>query len=754
MGYDLLEYSALKEYIQHYIASDMGQSALSELAPCESWDAARHRLALLREMIAHIREGKPLTLGAIADIRPLLFILEGAVLEGQDLIRVADAVSDMARLKTDLTIAGGLLADRASLIEPLRDLSGEIHYVLLPTGEISDKANPVLKDLRAHYRSLRSRALEKLEGILEKLRSKSVLMEDLITKRNDRYVIPVRHDYGQHLKGITHDYSRTNRTVFVEPMEVVSENNELNQIKAQIVEEEQKVLRELTTLVHRNIPAIRENLEIFAEMDLLAACARWAIHLDASIPKITGDKIMLRQVRHPILLERLGRAATIPLDIHIPQGKDCLVITGPNAGGKTVALKTLGLLTLMAKSGLAIPAHPDSVISSVGTVWVEMDTGQDITHDLSSFTAHALCLKRIYENVTPGDLVLLDEPGTGTDHDQGGALAVACIDALRKKGVTVVVTSHSDLVKLYAISSQGVENAATAFDDTGLRPLYALQYGVVGQSRAFEILESIQFPSLLITEARGIAGHSGNSALAQAIEDISRASSMRQQATKDLEEAKRMREQAEADLKVAKKDRMNSALRYRRLLEQMEQIVKRPITRKALQEVREKPEAVELQQVLEEQVPAQALELRKGSRVRLKVTGQEGEVAEVSQQSAEVVIGTKRLQVGLDQLEALPDEEKDTKKESMRIMRSPAPVMPIKVVGLRVDEALPIVEKALDRAMLTGQEQIEIIHGAGTGRLKKAIREFLKEIPCVRSMSDSPMEEGGGNKTIVVLGTK
>ena len=755
MGYDLLEFSVLKEYIQPLIASDVGQSALSEMAPCDTWEEARHRLGLLKEMMALITEGTPPTISSIADIRPLLSVREGAVLEGQDIVKVSDALTDMGRLRTELAGAGGLLADTASWIVPLEEVIGEIRYLLLPTGEISDAANPILKELRSRYRSIRASVLEKLEQILERLKTKSVLMEEIITKRNDRYVIPVRHDYHVHLKGITHDYSRTNRTVYVEPLAVVNENNTLNQIKAQIIEEEHKVLRELTSLVLQHVPEIKENLNIFAHLDLIAACARWAIRLNASIPEISGEQIFLKGARHPILLERLGRTSTVPLDIRIPVGKDCLIITGPNAGGKTVALKTLGLLILMAKSGLAIPAHPDSVVAPVGSVWVEMDTSQDIKHDLSSFTAHALSLKNIYENTSPGDLVLLDEPGTGTDHDQGGALAVACIDALRKKGTKVVVTSHSDLVKLYAISSDGVENAATAFDDTGLKPLYALQYGVIGQSRAFEILESIRFPHMLVEEARGIAGRTGNTTLAQAIEDISRASSMRQQATIELEEVRRLKSQAEQVLHEREKDRMSSALRYKRLLERLEQLAKRPVSAKIVHEVKESVEAVELEGVLKEQEPAASLDVQKGSLVRLKGSEQEGEVVELSQKEAEVLFGTKRLQVGLDQIEVIAAPHAgDGKMSSVRLMKQPAPVLPVKVVGLRVDEALPIVERAIDRAMLTGQDRLEIIHGAGTGRLKKAIREYLKELPCVKSFSDSPMEEGGGNKTIVVLGIR
>jgi DNA mismatch repair protein MutS2 len=308
------------------------------------------------------------------------------------------------------------------------------------------------------------------------------------------------------------------------------------------------------------------------------------------IPAIGGEEMNLMGARHPILLERLGTMATVPLDIRIPRGRDCLIITGPNAGGKTVALKTLGLLILMAKSGLAIPARKDSTVTPVGSVWVEMDTNQDITHDLSSFTAHALSLKGIYEHAGPGDLVLLDEPGTGTDHEQGGALAVSCIHALRNKGATVVVTSHSDLVKLYGITSEGVENAATAFDDSGLRPLYALQNGVVGQRRAFEILEAIEFPRDLILEARGIASRDAGSPLARAIEDISRSSAMREEAARDLAEARRSREEAAAELQAQKRERLENALRYRRLLDELEVLSRRQVPREKVREIRRAPE--------------------------------------------------------------------------------------------------------------------------------------------------------------------
>jgi DNA mismatch repair protein MutS2 len=487
MKHDLLEFSVLKEYIKPFISSEIGLSALEALRPSDSWEDARHRLALLQEMMALMDAGRAPAIAAITDIRPLLSIREGSVLEGQDLVRVSSALRDMARLKRELAASGGLLAEAVFEMEPLDHVSGRIDAMLLPPGEIADDAYPFLRDLRSRYRAVRTSILEKLDHLLDRLKTKSVLMEELITKRNDRYVIPVRHDYHVHMKGIIHDYSRTNRTAYVEPLTVVEDNNHLNQIKSQILEEEHKVLRELTALVHDEAPIISENLKSYGSLDLVFANGSWAVSTGGTIPRIQGEEIRLDGARHPILIERLGRASTVALDIRMPEGKDCLVITGPNAGGKTVALKTLGLLILMARSGLAIPAGADSVIAPVGTIWVEMDTNQDITHDLSSFTAHALSLKNIYAQAGPGDLVLLDEPGSGTDHDQGGALAVSCIDALRRKGARVVVTSHSDLVKLYGITrrASSMRPRPSTIPDSGLyMPCSTGWWGRAGRLRS------------------------------------------------------------------------------------------------------------------------------------------------------------------------------------------------------------------------------------------------------------------------------
>jgi DNA mismatch repair protein MutS2 len=750
MGEDLLEFSVLKEHIRSFVVSESGLSALAELLPFDSWDGAKKRWAMLEEMMSIISSVESCAIAAIPDIRELLGIREGALLEGQDILKVAQVLKDSARLKRTIEKTGDVLLELTMGIDPLASLTAQIDAIILPTGEISDKANPHLSEMRTRYKSGRTLIIEKLQGIIEGLRSRSVLMDDIITKRNDRYVICLRLDYSVHMKGITHDYSRTNRTAYVEPLSIIEENNTLNELKADICEEENRILRDLTEQIREVAPIIDNNLKIYGLLDLICACARWAIKNHAIIPGMGSDGIDLKGARHPLLLERIGSAA-VALDITIPRGKDCLIISGPNAGGKTVALKTLGLLLTMAKCGLAIPAKADSMIAPVGVIWVAMDTSQDIEHDLSSFTAHALALKHIYERVSGGDLVLLDEPGTGTDPQQGGAFAVSCIDALRKRGAHVVVTSHSDIIKLYGMSSSGVENAATAFDDTGLKPLYRLQYGVIGQSRAFEILESINFPHEIIEEASGIISRDTHSALSQAMYDISQATSMKKQAAGELEKAALLKKEAEETLREIEQEKITYSLKYKRLMDQVEVLVRKPQPKHVIEDVQASPEAKELEQILAESEPGEILDVQKGSVVRLKGSEALGEVVELLHESAEVLFGDKRMRVGIDQIEVVRAIPEKTPKMTLKVMAASQTVLPIKVVGMRVDEALPLVEKAIDQAVLSGQERLEIIHGTGTGRLKSAIRAYLKEVPMVKAFSDGTIHEGGGNKTIVVF---
>ena len=740
---DLLEFNSVKGYIKNNIVSDAGLSALEDLRPYDSWDDAIFQWELIAEMTKLIIENR-ININPIEDINPLLEMKEGTTLEGQDLLKVSSTLKEIHRLKSQLEEEEHLSRLTAAISIPT-PLIKEIETSLLPTGEVSDLKNPVLRQMRIKYRSLRQAVLEKLESLISKFRQ--IVTEEIITIRNNRFVIPLRHDFGAFIKGITHDYSGSRHSVYVEPFEVVEDNNTLIELKSGIREEEERILRHLTTQVIRESVNIKEGISIFARLDVLQAVARWSIRTESTIPEL-GNEIRLINARHPLLLQNLGHDCR-PLDIRLSGKSNCLIITGPNAGGKTVALKTLGLLVLMAKSGLPVPAGKGSIIPRIKRVHVEMDTSQDISHGLSTFTAHAKSLKDIYENVDSGDIVLLDEPGTGTDHDHGGAIAVACIDAYRKKGSIVVVTSHSETVKLYGLSQPDTQLASMTFDENTVKPLYSIQYGVIGSSRAFEILKSISFPEVLIDEAVDIIAGRGDNSLIKAMEDIGTASRLRFEAQAALDEAARIKEAAENENRLKEKERFEYAFKYKRLMERLENLLNRPL-KNEVQTVTELPEAYELREALIE-LPEQAATVfgfSKGMKVRIMNTKVSGIITSLEPETAEITCGSKRITVNIDQLEPV-GEEKDRIFKTGHIKSFAPSVLPIIIVGMRVDEALPVIEKAIDNAILSGQETLEIIHGSGSGILKKAVRDYLRQVPDVKGFHDSQPEDSGGAKTIV-----
>lgn len=762
MKKDAIEFTIVKEYIRPFLTSPCGLYALDVLGPFDSWEETQRRWRLLKEMMCLIQQEAPLHFEHIPDIVPLLKIAskKGTVLEGQDLIMLSSALKNIASLGHDLSLTQKELATLVKDITPFTSLTKEIDSSLEETGEISDNANPVLKDLRLRFRSTRASILERLETILKGLKPHSIVMEDIITTRNDRFVIPLSHDYGSYIKGITHDYSRTRHTVYVEPLEVIERNNSLSQLKVLIRDEELKVLKHLTSLIWGSIEQIHTNLNTYGRLDLIHACALWALETNSTIPNLISKGISLKKARHPILSACLGPKGVVPVDISVPPDKDCLVISGPNAGGKTVALKTLGLLITMAKSGLAIPAHSSSQIPPIGRIWVEMDNNQDIRRDLSSFSAHAIALKHIYEHVSPGDLVLLDEPGASTDPDQGGAIAVACIDAFRKKGAYVIATSHLGLVKMHGISHKGAITATTTFDDKNIKPLYKLEYGTIGQSKAFEIMESIDFPKGLIDEAKSIASGKTDTALAKALADISHTSLMRKQASYEVEKSKELRKKAEETLLEIERLKLQSALKYKRFWDEIGRLPKGLQTkddRDDLKGIIASPEALELEDVLKEIEPLakRVLNLKTGAEVRVTGTDTKGIISSISGNMAELICGNKKIKIGIDQIEVLSGDTLKTssantyQNNTCNIPKSM--VLPVVVVGLHVDEALSVIEKAIDNAIISGQDKLEIIHGSGTGRLKNAIRDYLKDLSYVRGLKDATITEGGGNKTIVSL---
>ncbi|OPZ60131.1 MAG: Endonuclease MutS2 [Deltaproteobacteria bacterium ADurb.Bin510] len=743
MKQDLLEFSILKSCLS--CASQSGRQALDELEPCADWSEVEERWACVSEFMDLLSAGQHVHLAALPEVYELLGLKDGAVLDGQALLDVAASLSQMARVAAELEDCEHLGAV-AGQIEPFGELYYEIIGRIEPGGEVSERGNPLLRELRQRYRNLRTQVLGRMEDLLKSL-SESVVMDELITTRGDRYVLPIRTDACSRVAGIAHDYSRSRQTIYVEPLELVESNNELNRLRADIRDAEYKVLKELTAAVSRSAGRIINNLQVYGRLDLLHAIAQWGLKVGATIPQLSEGEIELRGARHPLLIERLGLERTVALDLLLSAEKSCLVISGANAGGKTVALKTLGLLLLLAKCGLPLPVASGSRLPRFGRILVEMDASQDIEHGLSSFTAHAANLKRIYAQARPGDLVLLDEPGSGTDYQAGGAFAVAYIDALLERGIYVVLTSHAEQVKLYGLASARAENAATAFDETGLKPLYALRYGLMGLSRPFDILRSIDFPPEVLASAQAIVAGQGETPLSRALQDISRATELRQQAEARLAEAERVEAQLKSRLNQFEQERLKAATRLERLLDKASYLARNPQPRETVKAFSESPEVKELRQSLKDAGVAETFKVVKGATVCVKGGSARGEVVELVGPNAVVVCGSKRLTLPVTMLTAEPTAKLKPARGG-KPAGSPQ-VMPIMVIGLHVDEALSLVERAVDKALLAGQASLEIIHGHGTGALKQAIREQLAALPNVASVHDAAGDEGGSAKTIV-----
>lgn len=738
MARDLLEFSSLKGYIRSFIASDVGMRALEDLGPFDSWQEAAVRSGLVKEIMDLLQTDHPLHIVPVEDIACFLDTPQGGIINGPDLHTISCALRAMARVKGDLE-ASGFLGTQSSMMMDLDGIYSELDACLEPDGGFKEGASPGLKRLKGELRSLRAGVVERMGDLLETLKGRSVVMEEIITTRNDRYVIPLRPDYSSRLSGITHDYSRTRQSAYVEPLEMVEANNRLSLLRCDIRDEQARILRDLTGLVLERVSAIKKNLEVYGLIDLVQACARWAIKTCSTIPGLSRGEVHLKGARHPVLLEKKG--GCVPLDIHIPVGTNCMILSGPNAGGKTVALKTLGLIITMARSGLPVPCDEGSVIPPVQKIWVAMDINQDIEQGLSSFTAQALAIKEIYKSVQANDLVILDEPGSGTDHEPGGAMAVSVIDALRKKGALVVVSSHSDLVKLYSGTSQGVVNAALSFDDKSLRPLYAIEYGVTGTSHAFDILESIGFPGGLLEEARGIVSGNSDSGMSSAMRDLSMASRMRHEAEQELKEARRIKDLAASQHEALRRQGMENAIRYKRFFEK----IRDPGAKHCMMDPQQAEVKEEFARILESTSPGEVLDVHEGSIVCIRGSSTQGVVKAVNGLTAEVMFGDKRMKLGIERLEMVLPGAVARKDRAPRTTGAYPWVAPVVLVGMRVDEALSLMEKAFDRALLSGQEYLEVVHGSGTGALRKAVHGYLSAMPGVRFNTDP----GAGNLTII-----
>jgi len=752
--------------------------------------------ALIAESIAYLRAGSDLGFGALPDPEAWLQKLEapGVVLTAAQLLDAA-ALADTAEwVRQDFRASAEkspLLAARAGSLADLRPLRREIRNTILPSGEISDDASPELKRIRGSL----GRAREGIQKTLERILRERGLPpgEDYVTLRNDRFVIPVRAGERRSVQGVVHAASATGQTVFVEPLETVELNNKLVQLHEDEHAEIARLLESLTRMLIDALGPLRAAVAAIAELDSIFARGRYARRLDCALPEFTDEiALSLRSARHPVLddsLRRQGRAA-VPFHLDLGGGETVLVISGPNTGGKTVALKTVGLAALSAQSGIPVAAET-ARLPIFERVLADIGDEQSIAADLSTFSAHMLNLRGMLEAAGPSSLVLADEMGTGTAPEEGAALAVALLDAFRVRGCLTLATTHHDRLKSYAAATPGVVNASVEFDAVALRPTFRLRVGVPGGSSGIDIASRLGLPAEILERARSLLTPESREA-ADLIAYLHR--------TRDrLEEAQREAASQARDLEAERKllqtewverqkkriaelekkfgealelhekeiTRAIEAVKERELRAQMEKQSRRKLS-EARAGARDAADAAVVQHLSDAQtdlgtgaapatIPVQMELLIPGVRIRVRGLPSAVVLRRRDESSAEVEAGPLRMKVALDDITAIVTEAAPAQKvlrPAVTMQKSAGDEVvadEMNVIGCTVEEATERVDKFIDQAAVAGKPRVRIIHGHGTGTLRRGLAEFLGSHPLVDRIAAEADDRGGTAITVVDL---
>jgi DNA mismatch repair protein MutS2 len=816
---DILEFDRLRDLLRRQTTCAPGRRAVDALSFSEDRAALEAAFALIAEGIAYLGDGNELGFGSLADPARWLMELEAPVAvlippRLLDAVSLADTAAMLRESFRESARAGSgptarqfpLLSARASSVADLRPLAAAIRRAVLPNGEISDDASPELKRIRASMGRTRETIQKTLERMLRARGGDAG--EDYVTLRNDRFVIPVRAAERRQVQGVVHAASATGQTVFVEPFETIELNNKLVQLGEDEAAEIARILVELTERLRANLGPLRFAVETIAELDSVFARARFAREFDCTLPQFTEEDSLarpslhqpsqqhptleLKDARHPVLADTLrahGRSV-VPMTLALGGPWTVLVISGPNTGGKTVALKTVGMAVLSAQSGIPVAAEA-SRLPLVDRVLVDIGDEQSIAADLSTFSAHILNVRAMLEAATPRSLVLVDELGTGTAPEEGAALAVALLDEFRERGCLTLATTHHDRLKTYASTTPAVLNAAVEFDEVNLRPTYRLMVGVPGGSSGIDIARRLGLPAQVIDRARAQLSPEAHEAAAliaylhrsrdeleilkreavRAAQEFAEEKKLLQTEWTDRQRTrlKELEQQFAQTIEKHEKEvaRAIEIVKDRELRAQLEKQTHKKVM-KARGEAREEADAATVAHLADSQAdlgiaPAQSAkpvspsELVPGARVRVRGLPTPVTLRRLDETSAEVEAGPLRMKIALADITAIVGEELSKRRalpQGVTVHRQPATEPAgeeINLIGCTVEEATRRVDKFLDQAALAGSSQIRIIHGHGTGALRRGLAEFLKTHPLVEAIHTEAEDRGGNAITIVEL---
>jgi DNA mismatch repair protein MutS2 len=779
----VLEYEKMKEQLLPYAGSSLGKQRGKQLKPSFSFSDVKEAHARTSEAVKVLRLKGNVPLGGLRDIRGSIKRAEiGGQLNAGELLEIASTIygsrmfkafiEQMVEDEIELRILPELIAEML----PLTDLQREINQAIDENGGVLDSASMELRNIRQQIRSHESTVRSRLEGITRSSSGRKMLSDAIVTIRNDRYVIPVKAEYRGHFGGIVHDQSASGATLFVEPESVVQTNNQLREARTKEKYEIERILQMLSASVSEYTVELSDVVEIMTEADFMFAKGSYAKSIRASEPALNeSGRIEMKGARHPLIPDD----EIVPIDAELGGSFSSLVITGPNTGGKTVTLKTVGLLTLMAQSGLQIPCEEGSTAAVFQRIFADIGDEQSIEQSLSTFSSHMTNIVSIMENVDHESLVLFDELGAGTDPTEGAALAISILDHVYNTGAKVIATTHYSELKGYAYNREGVINASVEFDVETLRPTYRLLIGVPGRSNAFAISARLGLKEEIIEAAKQQISTETNK-----VENmISSLEDSRKKAEEEHEEAVLLRKEAEElHGELAEKLRLWEEEKDRLLQSAEDKAAKhvqkaRQEAESIIAELREmqknnpsikEHELIDAKKRMQDAEPDFAERKKKakpkkakpeidklipGDEVKVESLDQKGHIVEkVNDKEYMVQLGMMKMKVkNKDLLYISRPKPVESKPLSTVRGRSAHVKTELDLRGERYDNAMMDVEKYLDDAVLAGYHQVSIIHGKGTGALRKGVEALLKRHPNVSETRLGSQGEGGSGVTVAKL---
>ncbi|MFZ0456255.1 MAG: endonuclease MutS2 [Ignavibacteriaceae bacterium] len=773
-----LEYQKVLSYISKYCSTQLGKENILSRLPFNDIAPAKiegERINQAKDCL--INNNLP-PLEYLPDLFEALSQsnIEGSVLNSKiilEVLRLAVVSRNLFQyLKNNSETAPDLFKLSGDLfVDKL--FEHQVHKVLDENGEVKENASVKLFEIRREIRKKSEELVRSVNRIVKVFKEKDITREDYMTLRDGRIVIPVKAEHKRHIRGFIHSESSTGQTVYIEPEETLELNNDIVSLSFAEKREIERILKELTKRIASVSNQLKESLKTISYLDSVFACAQFSIEIIGAFPEINNAKIFeVNDARHPILLKKLGRNITVPLNIKISNSRKVILITGPNAGGKTVVLKTIGLLSLLVNSGIHIPVNPDSNFHFFNDILLDIGDEQSIEDDLSTFSSHLSNIKNILGKANRNSLVLLDEVGTGTDPAEGSALATAVLIQLRDKNSTVLATTHHGSLKLIANDLDNFENAAMEFDTENLKPTYIFHQGMPGSSYAFEVAERIGFDYSFLNLAKEYLEQDKHK-VENFLVDIEKKSHQVEEKLKKLEienarltglsnlyqqNVDKLNNEKKDIIKRAKSEAENylSGInsKFEKIVKELKEskadknVIKS--SRKVIEELKEENKNLFKENI---QDPEKESEFLKGDFAAIKNTQTAGEIVDIipSKNKAILKVGSIKMQVDINNLVHSKKNSKEKISERSYDITITVPGSRIDIRGEKPEEAEFEVIKFIDNAYSSGMDRIEILHGKGTGALKKRVNEILKHHDKVKNFYFAPIEQGGEGITIAEL---